>query len=55
MEAVLVKHDLWEYANGKLALPQSEADQAAWIKKDAKARADILLNISASELGNIKG
>ena len=43
MEAVLVKHNLWEYTNGKLALSQSEAEQAAWMKKDAKARADIVL------------
>ncbi|XP_024226732.1 uncharacterized protein LOC112213716 isoform X2 [Bombus impatiens] len=43
MEAILIKDDLWEYANASL-----------WNKRDDKARADIILTISSSELCHVK-
>ncbi|KAH8389520.1 hypothetical protein KR215_009956, partial [Drosophila sulfurigaster] len=54
MSAILVKSDLWSYVNGSKLCPDAEAEQAAWEKQDEKARADILLSISPSELALIE-
>ncbi|XP_024225176.1 uncharacterized protein LOC105681057 [Bombus impatiens] len=43
MEAILIKDDLWEYANASLRN-----------KKDGKARIDIILTMSSSELCHVK-
>ena len=43
MEAILIKDDLWEYANASL-----------WNKKDGKTRANIVLTMSSSELCQVK-
>ena len=49
MKAILVKDDLWEYADGTTSKPQ--ADEASlWNKRDGKAQADIILAMSSSEL-----
>lgn len=59
MEALLIKSDLWQYVSGELAKPQNttEAPNAdeKWIKCDRKAKADLILCISASELSQLKG
>lgn len=60
MQAVLIKADLWEYANGTSVKPErgeddaSRAREQAWIKSDQKAKADIILSICASELKQVK-
>lgn len=54
MEAILVKNDLWEYVDGTAPRPTSTTDVAAWEKKDRKARADIILAMSSTELNYIK-
>lgn len=61
-EALLVKFDEWGYVSGtkpKPALKANEtepsAEQKAWIEGDQKARADIILSISPSELQHVRG
>ena len=60
MQAVLVKNDLWEFVNGTNVKPEPGVDNAnvahvqAWVKNDQKARSDIILSISPSELKQVK-
>jgi len=60
MEAQLVKSDLWPYVNGNHLRPEagdteSQIATDAWTKNDGKARSEIILSISSSELKIIKG
>lgn len=62
MEALLIKNDEWGYVNGTLKLPSGvQGDDSslraveAWRKADSKAKSDIILSISTSELKQIKG
>ncbi|KMQ87943.1 retrovirus-related pol polyprotein from transposon tnt 1-94 [Lasius niger] len=62
MEALLVKNDLWQYVSGSSVKPERIAGNAAsentarmWEQNDAKARSDIVLSISSTELKQIKG
>lgn len=62
MEALLVKGDTWKYVNGTFVKPELKLNDAAsvnsvnaWEINDAKARSDIILSISSSELKQIKG
>lgn len=57
MEALLIKNDAWIYVSGEYPKPaiiaedvNSENLAKAWIKHDSKARSDIILSISPSEL-----
>ena len=60
MQAVLVKFDSWEYVNGTNVKPEPGANNEnaalvqAWEKNDQKARSDIILSISPSELKQVK-
>ena len=59
MQAILVKNDLWEYVNGTKVKPEAEEDintirVVSWEKNDQKARSDIILSISPSELKQVK-
>ncbi|KAJ3661597.1 hypothetical protein Zmor_005987 [Zophobas morio] len=58
MQAVLIKGDLWEYVSGTCVKPEATATNAAaiaeWVKNDSKARSDIVLSISPTELKQIK-
>lgn len=51
VELYLVKEDLWEV----IAEPTPEEPDAAWVKKDGKARATIGLLVEDSQLLHIKG
>lgn len=56
MEALLVKSELWDYVCGKKQKPL--ADEVAiskWESEDAKAKANVILSISASELRHVRG
>lgn len=64
VEALLIKADLWEYVSGRKAKPEMrEGDQQAqqqaaldnWIAQDRKAKSDLILSISPSELMQIRG
>lgn len=62
MEALLVKNDLWQYVSGTSVKPEvipgntaSENAARVWVQDDAKARSDIVLSISSTELQQIKG
>ncbi|KAK9721344.1 gag-polypeptide of LTR copia-type [Popillia japonica] len=61
MEALLVKYEKWNYVNGECTKPISTDDASsqtkldALIKDDSKAKSDINLSISRSELKQIKG
>lgn len=62
MEALLIRNDEWDYVNGTNVKPENIAGNAertaaiaAWIKGDSKAKSDIVLSISATELKQIKG
>lgn len=55
MQALLVKNDAWGYVNGDIVKPEDNATATAWITADSKAKSDIILNISPSELKQIKG
>lgn len=62
MEALLIRNDEWDYVNGTNIKPEFIANDAAtataiaaWNKGDSKAKSDIVLSISATELKQIKG
>lgn len=56
-ECLLVKNDGWLYVNGKLPKPSGDdvTALAKWEIDDAKAKADIILSISPSEVRHVKG
>lgn len=60
MEAILIKNDYWPYVNGTTARPVAVEENpnvaaiSAWDKADSKARADIILSMSPSELCHVK-
>ncbi|KAG5316088.1 MOS1T transposase, partial [Pseudoatta argentina] len=61
MEVLLIKNDAWEYVNGDLPKPElkpedqaTEAAHRTWIRCDSKAKLDIILSTSPSELKQIK-
>ena len=60
MQALLIRADLWEYADGTTVKPEPTADDAkvaqitAWMKNDQKARSEMVLSISPAELKQIK-
>lgn len=62
MEALLIiKNDTWMYVNGECKRPILEDNNAnenavrTWDKNDNKAKSDIILSISPSELKQVKG
>lgn len=62
MEALLVKNDAWNYVSGDDVKPELIAGNAAsaaevkrWETADQKAKSDIILSISPSELKQVKG
>lgn len=62
MEALLIiKNDAWMYVNGECKRPILEDNNAnenavqTWDKNDNKAKSDIILSISPSELKQVKG
>ena len=61
MQALLIKNDDWCYVTGEKLKPEIVCDSAAsvvaaetWKSNDEKARSDILLSISPSELRQVK-
>lgn len=62
---MLIKNDTWAYVSGEKPKPVISADPAtratsqvthdAWIGEDRKAKSDLILSISPSELKQIKG
>lgn len=55
MEAVLIKHDLWDYVDGTKERPSEVGQvQINWDKKDRKAQADIVLAMASAELKQVK-
>nr|XP_034194655.1 uncharacterized protein LOC117610912 [Osmia lignaria] len=61
MRALLIKNDAWTYVSGESEMPErkknneaSEAAYKAWKRNDEKAKSDIILSISASELKQVK-
>ena len=60
MQALLIKTDGWQYANGSAIepTPTNSPDNSAavnkWVKEDQKAKSDIILAMSPSELKQIK-
>lgn len=61
MQALLIKNEFWEYANGQRPKPecipgdaQSMESARKWALEDGKAKADIILAIKPSELKQVK-
>ena len=54
MKAILVKDDLWEYADGTISKPQAADEASLWNERDGKAQNDIILAMSSSELCHVK-
>ena len=60
MQAILIKADLWEYVSGDSVKPetgenaQAIATERAWVMSDQKAKSDINLSISTSEIKQVK-
>ncbi|XP_076388107.1 uncharacterized protein LOC143264517 [Megachile rotundata] len=56
VEALLIKNDNWKYVNGNKIRPDVTQGEAAtqWDEADAKARSDLILAISPSEIKQIK-
>lgn len=62
MEALLAKNDAWGYVSGEYIKPELIASDITsatavlnWTKNDSKAKSNIILAISPSELKQIKG
>lgn len=64
VEALLIKSDLWDYVSGKKPKPEIRQDARRaeqqlildeWIAQDRKAKSDLILLISPSELKQIRG
>ncbi|KAG8239755.1 hypothetical protein J437_LFUL019403 [Ladona fulva] len=64
VEALLIKNDTWGYVSGEIPLPEegtgtetlaAEARRKVWFVSDKKARSDLILSISPSELLQIRG
>ena len=62
MEALLKKNNGWKYVNGRISRPMiidndatTAAAAEAWDEKDQKAKSDLILCTSPSELKQIKG
>lgn len=63
IEALLIKNDAWGYVNGTKVKPQAQAgdtalqtpEQIAWSQADQKAKSDLILAISPSELQHARG
>lgn len=55
MKALLVKCDLWGYANGTIGKPLSGAEAIAeWVKNDEKVISEIILGVSDAEKKHLK-
>lgn len=56
-QAILIRYDLWEYANGEKTSAETATaeEKSAFLKEDLKARSELLLLISPPELKQIKG
>lgn len=54
MEAILIKNDSLGYVQGKIPKPSNETDLQQWVIADSKAKADLILAISPTELKQIK-
>ncbi|XP_032294341.1 coiled-coil domain-containing protein 136-like [Drosophila virilis] len=52
MQAVLIKNDLWNYVNGTHV--RTEANSLQWETEDAKAKSEIVLAMTSSELKHVK-
>ncbi|KZC15202.1 hypothetical protein WN55_00969 [Dufourea novaeangliae] len=61
VEALLTKNDLWQYVSGEKVKPNVTENPATvephamWLKHDKKAKSDLILSISPSELKQLKG
>ncbi|KAG8222660.1 hypothetical protein J437_LFUL003782 [Ladona fulva] len=64
VEALLIKNDTWGYVSGEIPLLEegtgtealaAEARRKVWFVSDKKARSDLILSISPSELKQIRG
>lgn len=62
VEALLTKADLWQYVIGEKPKPEVTGNQdaliedlQAWTREDKKAKADLILSISPSELKQVRG
>lgn len=62
IEAVLIRNDMWDFVNGEKPKPElginpkpeEIAAEAAWSKEDRKAKSDLILAISPSELSQVR-
>jgi len=54
MKSVLVYNDLWGYVSGTIVKPEDADAAAAWMIKDEKALALIVLGVSKTEIGHIR-
>lgn len=61
VEALLIKDDLWQYVSGEITKPEIREDHVTsinahnrWIIQDRKAKSDLILSISPSELKQLK-
>ncbi|XP_061720001.1 uncharacterized protein LOC133527129 [Cydia pomonella] len=55
VEAVLIKNDAWGYVNGSIKKPAEVAEAAKWEIGDSKAKSDLILSITPSELRHLRG
>ena len=55
VEALLIKNDHWCFVDGSKPIPEGgDVEISAWKKNDGKARADIILATTPTELCDIK-
>lgn len=62
MKALLIKNDAWNYVNGNIVKPElvagnqeSATEVRRWETADQKAKSDIILSISPTELKQVRG
>lgn len=54
VQALLIKNETWKYVCGKCVRPQNGEEATTWEENDEKAKSDLILSISPSELQQIK-
>lgn len=52
VQALLTKNNTWKYVNG--SYERTEENSAQWVEEDAKAKSDLILAMSPSELKQVK-
>lgn len=54
VEALLIRHDFWEYVSGEKSKPKDESSLLTWKVADRKARSELILALDPSVVRHVK-